>query len=138
MGKETDDNEANKCIFKEGEDRCGESIGTGRLGGRGREGERKTKAERKSKRGSEYHVLWKSFKSFLSGQSFWATSGQSSCFVWLGLTQGHAPGMDFSTRVSGKFIGCAIDWCPSFLRPLRKLSASVYSSRGLFDLKNEK
>ena len=45
--------------------------------------ERENKIERKSKRGREQHVLWRLFKSLVWGQSFWSSSGQLSCFVWL-------------------------------------------------------
>ena len=84
--QDTEDSEANKYLLREKreKDRSGES--TGSLGvrvvlWRGRARER-TEPERNSKRGREQPMLWRSFKSLVWQQSFQASSGQSSCFVW--------------------------------------------------------
>ena len=68
---------------EEREGKCGESVGTGRLGGVVVERERER--DRRSKRGREQHVLWRSFKSLVWGQPF------SFCFVWLWPDSGPCP-----------------------------------------------
>ena len=81
FGKETQSSEANKVFIKR-ED-------TFRKNGQARE-EGKIETDRQRKR--EPHALGEVFKSLVCGPSFWATSGQSSCFVCLesifGLTKG--------------------------------------------------
>ena len=49
-------------------------------GAGGVEREREGKREREEE---DQDLLWRFFKSLVWGQSFWASSGQSSCFVWL-------------------------------------------------------
>ena len=53
--------------------------GSGEGWGQG-ERQRQGQTERKSKRGREQYALWRWFKSLVWGQSFRASSGQSSCF----------------------------------------------------------
>ena len=59
-------------------------VGTGGEG----EGERQRQIERKSKTGRKHHKLQRWFKSLVWGQSFQASSDQSSCSSGLGLTFG--------------------------------------------------
>ena len=86
FGKETEGSEAIKCLFKGGRKRrqVWRKYRHRQAGPRGRvererESQRQTKS--KSKRGREQHVLWRSFKSLLWGQSFQTSFAQSSCFI---------------------------------------------------------
>ena len=92
---------------EEREGKCGESEGTGRLGGVVVERERER--DRRSKRGREQHVLSGPLNHLYGdGPSHLALSG-------FGLTQGPAPRMVSSTWVSGKLTGSTVVWCPSLL-----------------------
>ena len=80
--KETGDSEANKCLLEEREDRWGESKGRLRGGGGGH---RETETERRSKRRKPQCLggPLNQFYGLVGGQSFKASSNQSSCFIWL-------------------------------------------------------
>ena len=119
---------------EEKEGRCRENTGIGRLG---------VMVERKRERfrGWEQRVkhIWRSFKSLLWGQSFWASSSQSSCLSGFGLTQGPTLRTEFSTRVSGKLTGSALYHLVTLLSLTpRGTFLWVGSCRDLLHLKNKK
>ena len=89
--------EREKTIVEEGQAQAGW------VGEEGGEGDRKTETEGAREEESN---RWKLFKSLLWGQSFRASSGQSSCFVWLWPDSGPCAQDGLWFKVSGKLTGC--------------------------------